>query len=69
MSTCTSKPLARIVSWAQAGVDPSIMGIGPVPAVKRAVSTLYGVSHLIQLPHFVSVIFVMLMLYFLIHCI
>lgn len=28
--------LARIVSWATAGVDPSIMGIGPVPASKRA---------------------------------
>ncbi|WP_066650497.1 MULTISPECIES: acetyl-CoA C-acetyltransferase [Sphingomonas] len=28
--------LARIASWASAGVDPSIMGIGPVPAVKRA---------------------------------
>ncbi len=30
------KPLARIVSWAQAGVDPSIMGTGPIPAVKKA---------------------------------
>ena len=30
------KPLARIVSWATVGVDPSIMGIGPVPAVKKA---------------------------------
>ena len=29
-------PLARIVSWATAGVDPSIMGIGPVPATKNA---------------------------------
>ena len=29
-------PLARIVSWAQAGVDPSIMGTGPVPASKKA---------------------------------
>ncbi|QIG79245.1 acetyl-CoA C-acetyltransferase [Stakelama tenebrarum] len=29
-------PLARIASWASAGVDPSIMGIGPVPATKRA---------------------------------
>ncbi len=28
--------LARIVSWASAGVDPSIMGIGPVPATRRA---------------------------------
>ena len=30
------KPLARVVSWATVGVDPSIMGIGPVPAVKKA---------------------------------
>ena len=30
------KPLARIVSYAHAGVDPAIMGIGPVPAVNKA---------------------------------
>ncbi len=30
------EPLARIVSWATAGVDPSIMGTGPIPASKRA---------------------------------
>ena len=30
------KPLAKIKSWASAGVDPSIMGIGPVPASKKA---------------------------------
>jgi acetyl-CoA C-acetyltransferase len=30
------KPLARIVSWAHAGVDPSIMGTGPIPATKKA---------------------------------
>ncbi len=30
------EPLVRIVSWASAGVDPSIMGIGPVPASRRA---------------------------------
>ncbi len=30
------KPLARIVGYAVAGVDPSYMGIGPVPATKRA---------------------------------
>jgi acetyl-CoA C-acetyltransferase len=29
-------PLARIASWASAGVDPSIMGIGPVPASRKA---------------------------------
>jgi acetyl-CoA C-acetyltransferase len=30
------QPLARIVSFATAGVDPSIMGTGPIPASKRA---------------------------------
>ncbi|MBP5858309.1 acetyl-CoA C-acetyltransferase [Marivibrio halodurans] len=29
-------PLARIVSWATAGVDPSIMGTGPIPSSKKA---------------------------------
>ena len=41
MSEETSKklnitPLARIISWATTGVDPAIMGIGPVPATKKA---------------------------------
>ena len=31
------QPMARVVSMAIAGVDPSIMGMGPVPAVKKAV--------------------------------
>ena len=30
------KPLARLVSWGVAGVDPTIMGIGPVPATRIA---------------------------------
>ncbi len=30
------KPLARIASYASAGLDPSIMGMGPVPAAKKA---------------------------------
>ncbi len=29
-------PMARIVSWATAGVDPQIMGTGPIPASRRA---------------------------------
>ena len=29
-------PMARIVSWAQAGVDPAIMGSGPIPASRKA---------------------------------
>ena len=30
------EPLARIASWANAGVDPSIMGAGPIPATRKA---------------------------------
>jgi acetyl-CoA C-acetyltransferase len=30
------KPLAKIVSWATAGVDPAIMGSGPIPASRKA---------------------------------
>ncbi len=30
------EPLARIVSWASVGVDPAIMGTGPIPAAKKA---------------------------------
>jgi acetyl-CoA acyltransferase 2 len=30
------KPIGRIISWAVAGVDPSIMGIGPVPSTRKA---------------------------------
>jgi acetyl-CoA acyltransferase 2 len=32
------QPLARIVSWGVAGVEPTIMGIGPAPAIKAALS-------------------------------
>jgi len=31
-----AKPMGRIVSWAYAGVEPEIMGIGPVPATRQA---------------------------------
>jgi len=30
------KPLARIASWAVSGVDPTIMGTGPIPASRKA---------------------------------
>jgi len=30
------KPLARIVSWGEAGLDPSVMGLGPIPATRLA---------------------------------
>ena len=32
------EPLARVASWATAGVEPELMGIGPVPATKKALS-------------------------------
>ena len=32
------KPIAEILSYAQAGIDPSVMGLGPVPAVAKALS-------------------------------
>jgi len=33
-----AKPLGRIVSWAYAGVEPELMGIGPVPASREALA-------------------------------
>ncbi|HYI23611.1 MAG TPA: thiolase family protein, partial [Candidatus Limnocylindrales bacterium] len=30
------KPLARVISTAVAGVDPAVMGLGPIPAVRKA---------------------------------
>ena len=38
------KPLARIVSWATAGVDPAVMGSGPIPASRAALKKA-GWSH------------------------
>ncbi|WP_394832802.1 acetyl-CoA C-acetyltransferase [Pendulispora rubella] len=32
------KPLARLIGWGVAGVDPSIMGIGPAPAIQQALA-------------------------------
>ena len=32
------EPLVKIVSWASCGVEPSLMGLGPIPAVKEAVN-------------------------------
>jgi acetyl-CoA C-acetyltransferase len=32
---CALTPRARIIGWASAGVDPRVMGIGPVPAIRR----------------------------------
>ena len=31
------EPLAKIVSWASVGVDPSLMGLGPIDAVRKAI--------------------------------
>ena len=33
-----AKPLARIVAWGQAGVDPKVMGAGPIPAIRAALA-------------------------------
>ena len=33
-----AKPIGRIVSWAYAGVEPELMGIGPVPATRQALT-------------------------------
>lgn len=38
MNSNNLKPLAKVVSWGIAGVDPTIMGIGPVPASKKALA-------------------------------
>jgi acetyl-CoA C-acetyltransferase len=38
------KPLARIVSWATAGVDPAVMGSGPIPSSRAALKKA-GWSH------------------------
>jgi acetyl-CoA C-acetyltransferase len=41
------EPLARIASWATAGVDPSVMGSGPIPASRRALEKAgWKVEHL-----------------------
>lgn len=32
------KPIAKLISWGQGGVDPKIMGVGPVPASRQALS-------------------------------
>ncbi|XP_041354318.1 acetyl-CoA acetyltransferase, cytosolic-like [Gigantopelta aegis] len=32
------KPLARVVAWGQAGVDPAVMGTGPIPAIRKALN-------------------------------
>jgi len=39
------KPLGRIVSWAQAGVDPSVMGTGPIPSSRRALAKAGWATH------------------------
>ncbi|XP_068143356.1 acetyl-CoA acetyltransferase, cytosolic [Drosophila tropicalis] len=34
------KPLAKIVGWSQSGIEPNVMGLGPVPAVKSLLSKI-----------------------------
>jgi len=38
MKTRGLQPLVRIVSWGQAGVDPKVMGTGPIPAIRNALA-------------------------------
>ena len=33
------KPLGRLVSWASVGVEPTLMGMGPVPSIRKALET------------------------------
>ena len=34
------KPMAKLISWGQGGVDPEIMGVGPVPACRQALDKI-----------------------------
>ena len=36
MKTKGAKPIGRIVSWATVGVEPTLMGMGPAPAIRKA---------------------------------
>ena len=36
------KPMAKLIGWGQGGVDPKIMGVGPVPASRQAMAKLIG---------------------------
>lgn len=35
------KPMAKLTSWGQGGVDPSVMGLGPIPATRQALDKLH----------------------------
>ena len=50
-SQLQAKPLAQVVSWAQVGVDPSIMGIGPLPAIRSAVSGCLSIAWFLSPQH------------------
>ncbi|MDD3164393.1 MAG: acetyl-CoA C-acetyltransferase [Oscillospiraceae bacterium] len=34
------KPMAKLISWGQGGVDPKVMGLGPIPASKQAMNKI-----------------------------
>lgn len=46
------KPVARIVGYAQTGMDPKIMGMGPVTAISKLVSLSYAMHS-----NFISFVF------------
>ena len=45
------KALAKIVSWATCGVDPSLMGSGPIPASKKALKKSHYLFRKSGTPH------------------
>lgn len=49
-TTRNLRPLGRIVSWAQVGIDPKIMGAGPIEAVQKAVSLLCLEFNIVRQP-------------------
>ena len=43
-----AKPLGRIVSWATVGVEPTMMGMGPAPAIRKALERAGAVARAIS---------------------
>lgn len=46
--------MGKVVTWSHAGVDPKVMGTGPIPAIKKAVrfSTVTGYIMCVQFTSF-----------------
>lgn len=52
------RPIARIVSWAQTGIDPLLMGLGPVTAVEEVVR--YKKSNKFNVPIDLDILYLLL---------